>query len=161
MCQFGVQCVNLGYNVSIWGCNHTEHLASWVNGNVVAATPFDSLPFQDNFAIHRLIRVLRRFCATRRGECSACARVGHGASSHILPFPVNDATLRGHLIIILFACGRVHFGIVGVTTAFTLPAYIPTQGQTLEVSRGRRCREDTPVFGFPVFARCKPLGVRF
>jgi len=78
------------------------------------------------------------------------------------PVPVVDATLWDHTAVILLACFRVLFDILGVTAAFTLPPseFEPAQGQTLEVSAGGRCEQDTPVRNPRVFPSSKPCGVR-
>ena len=76
------------------------------------------------------------------------------------PVPVGDATPWDHTAVIPLACFRVLFDISGVTAAFTLPPSEPAQGQTLEVSAGGRCEQDTPVLCPRVFASSKPFGVR-
>ena len=75
------------------------------------------------------------------------------------PVPVEDATGRLHTAVVPLAF-RVPFGILGDTAAFTLPPSVPAQGQTLEVSAGGRCEQDTPVLRPRVFPSSKPFGVR-
>ena len=75
------------------------------------------------------------------------------------PVPVGDATPWHHTAVIPLAF-RVLFDISGVTAAFTLPPSEPAQGQTLEVSAGGRCEQDTPVLRPRVFPSSKPFGVR-
>ena len=76
------------------------------------------------------------------------------------PVPVGDATPWDHTAVIPLACLRVLFDIFGVTAAFTLPPSEPAQGQTLELSAGGRCEQDTPVLRLRVFPSSKPCGVR-